>query len=67
MTWSQQSVIMACQGAALIFLPGRVVSLLASVRLMNPWKWHKYGAGGGGIFYLINFVLKLGEKCEIFI
>lgn len=51
-TWSQQSVIMACQGAVLIFLPGRVVSLLATVRLMNPWKWHKYG----GLFSILSIL-----------
>lgn len=56
---------MACQGTVLIFLPGRVVSLLAAIKLLNPWKWDKYG--GGFIFLLSNLLLELGETCELFI
>lgn len=40
-----KGVIMACQRAALIFLPEKVASLLVTIRLLNPefhaWKWHK--------------------------
>jgi len=44
---------MVCQGTVLIFLPGRVISLLATIKLLNHWKWHKYG--GSFSFWPILF------------
>lgn len=48
-----KGVITACQGTALIFLPGRVVSLLAAIKLLNPGKLHEYG----GLFSFLSILV----------